>query len=124
MFIDTIRLTEQAKNKLIKVKRKTKIENWNVLCRWALCLSLADPNPVRFTDLKYNSSVEMTWKVFGGEYAEIYEALIRERCHMDGGNGTDENLIQIFRLHLHRGISYLDSNGCCSVEFFSVGQYS
>ena len=121
MFIDTIRLTEQAKNQLIKVKRKTKIENWNVLCRWALCLSLADPNPVRETELKCNSSVEMTWKVFGGEYSDIYEALIRERCHKDGENGSDRKLSQIFRLHLHRGISYLGSNSCSSVKFFTGG---
>ena len=110
MFIDTIRLTEQAKNQLIKVKRKTKIENWNVLCRWAICLSLSDPKPVRDAGLKNRSSVEMSWKVFGGELADVYEALIRERLHKDNGVSSKDNLARLFDLHLHRGISYLEND--------------
>ena len=37
--IDHIRLSQQAKDQLIKLKRVTGIEHWNVLCRWALCVS-------------------------------------------------------------------------------------
>ena len=115
MFIDTIRLTEQAKNQLIKVKRKTKIENWNVLCRWAFCLSLADPKPVKDGGVKNRSSVEMTWKVFGGEFADVYEALMRQRLNSDNELQTKDNLIRLFDLHLHRGISYLEKD---YLEFF------
>ncbi len=110
MFIDTVRISEQAKNQLIKLKRKTKIENWNVLCRWALCLSLADPKPVTEKEIITNSSVEMTWKVFGGEYHKIYEALLKERCYQDRIVLSKKNLSKQFKLHLHRGISYLDNS--------------
>jgi DNA sulfur modification protein DndE len=110
MIIETIRLSEQAKNQLIKIKRRTKIENWNTLCRWALCLSLADPKPVKDHEIKYNSSVEMTWKVFGGEYCDLFDALIKERCDQDGIELSKKNLTKQLKLHIHRGISYMDTN--------------
>ena len=41
--IKQVRTSKTAKEQLIKLKRITKIENWNILCRWALCRSLAEP---------------------------------------------------------------------------------
>ena len=38
---NSVRVNQQAKDQLIKLKRITGIKQWNVLCRWALCLSLA-----------------------------------------------------------------------------------
>ena len=34
-----VRVDERAKNQLTTLKRRTGIKNWNVLCRWALCVS-------------------------------------------------------------------------------------
>ena len=50
ILIDNIKLSNSAKEQLIKIKKITRIENWNILCRWAFCLSLSekeDPNPSR-----------------------------------------------------------------------------
>ena len=33
--IDRIKLSQSARDQLIKLKRITKIDQWNVLCRWA-----------------------------------------------------------------------------------------
>ncbi len=49
----------------------------------------------------------MSWHVFGGDAHEIYLALLKERCAQDGLGTSDEVLARQFRLHLHRGISYL-----------------
>ena len=49
----------------------------------------------------------MTWQVFGGEAQELYLALLVERCEKDGFGTSEEVLLEQFRLHLHRGISYL-----------------
>ena len=49
----------------------------------------------------------MSWKVFGGRYAELYVALLKERCVGDGLGSSPDVLAQQFRLHLHRGIAYL-----------------
>lgn len=107
MAIEHIRLSKQAREQLIRLKRYTGIEHWNVLCRWALCRSLAEasmPPPAR---IPADSNVEMSWRIFGGRYHEIYLALIKERCLRDGLGIDDDVLASQFRLHLHRGIGYL-----------------
>ena len=107
MSLDHIRISQPAKEQLIRLKRSTGIQHWNVLCRWAFCASLAESTPPSNTKVPNDSSIEMTWKVFGGSYHEIYLALLRERCHRDGIGTSDDVLALQFRLHLHRGISYL-----------------
>jgi len=109
MIIKQIILSNQAKDQLSRLKGRTGIQNWNVLCRWALCYSLQESTIPSNIDIPSDSNVEMSWHVFGGEYSEIFEALIIQRC-MNDGLGTDPaTLSKYFRLHLHRGISYLST---------------
>lgn len=110
MAIEHIRLSQKAKDQLIKLKRVTGIEHWNVLCRWALCASLAEQSIPPQSKIPADSNVEMSWKVFGGRYADLYMALIKERCVRDGLSVDSDTVAQQFRLHLHRGISYLSGN--------------
>ena len=110
MAIEHIRLSQQAKDQLIKLKRVTGIEHWNILCRWALCVSLAEQSVPPASKIPADSNVEMSWKVFGGRYADLYLALMKERCARDGLGSDAEVVAQQFRLHLHRGISYLAGN--------------
>ena len=105
--LERIKLSQTARDQLIKLKRITKIDQWNILCRWALCRSLAEPNPPSLIPIPADSNVEMTWKVFGGDMADILAITLKQRCHKDG-LGTDKETLAIqFRLHLHRGIGYL-----------------
>lgn len=107
MVIEHVRVSNDAKDQLIRLKRLTGIKHWNVLCRWALCVSLAEPSKPAPSRVLADSNVEMSWRVFGGRYADIYWAILKERCISDGLQTDDETLAQQFRLHLHRGISYL-----------------
>jgi DNA sulfur modification protein DndE len=107
MTIKQIRLSSQAKDQLIRLKTKTGIGQWNTLCRWAFCLSLKQPTPPTPVEVPADSNVEMTWQVFGGEAHELYLALLKERCERDGLGTSDDVIAKQFRLHLHRGISYL-----------------
>ncbi|MEX1216717.1 DNA sulfur modification protein DndE [Saccharospirillum sp.] len=103
--IDTIRLSEKQKQQLIILKRKTGIENWNVLCRWALCMSLADPTIPPKEDIPSDSNVEMTFKTFAGEYAEVYFTLLKE-SYRKFTKGTGEIELSTFvKIHLNRGIN-------------------
>jgi DNA sulfur modification protein DndE len=102
-----IRLSAQAKEQLIRLKTRTGIPQWNILCRWAFCLSLRQSTPPTPLDSPADSNVEMSWQVFGGEAQELYLALLKERCVRDGLDTSDEVLHRQFRLHLHRGIGYL-----------------
>lgn len=104
---DRIRLSQGAKEQLTKLKRQTKIDQWNILCRWALCRSLAEssiPSPV---PIPADSNVEMSWRVFGGELSDILIVALKQRCQNDGLGTDKETLATQFRLHLHRGIGYL-----------------
>ncbi len=107
MSIKQIRLSNQAKDQLIRLKTKTGIQQWNILCRWAFCLSLNEPTPPTPIDIPADSNVEMTWHVFGGERHELYLALLKQRCLRDRVDISPESLSRQFRLHLHRGIGYL-----------------
>lgn len=110
MAIEHVRLSQRAKDQLVKLKRATGIKHWNILCRWALCVSLAEQSAPPQSRILANSNVDMSWKVFGGRYADLYYILVKERCIRDG-LGTDPEIVaQQFRLHLHRGISYLAGN--------------
>ena len=102
--VETIRLSETAKANLSVMKRRTGLTNWNVLCRWALCASLADENPVVDIPVGEVSNVEMTWATFGGQHAELYAALIYARCHRDRLGTERETVANQFRLHLERGL--------------------
>lgn len=110
MVLETIRLSQQGKEHLIRLKRLTGIEHWNILCRWAFCISLAESNKPTISKIPSDSNVEMSWKVFGGKYADIYSAILKQRCIKDGVEINEESLATYFRVHLHRGLSYLAAN--------------
>ena len=108
--IERIRLSQTAKEQLSKLKRYTKIDQWNILCRCALCLSLSEksiPSPV---PIPADSNVEMTWRVFGGDLADLLAIALKQRGYNDGLGTDKETLATQFRLHLHRGIGYLAGN--------------
>ncbi|KWV59191.1 DNA sulfur modification protein DndE [Rhizobium altiplani] len=107
MIIEHIRLSKQAREQLIRLKRHTGIEHWNILCRWAFCRSLAEKSVPPPAKIPADSNVEMSWRVFGGRHADLYLALLKQRCVVDGIPINDEELAVQFRLHLHRGIAYL-----------------
>jgi len=107
MIIKQIRLSNQAKEQLIRLKTRTGIPQWNILCRWALCLSLKEPTPPTPIEIPADSNVEMSWHVFGGEHNELYMGLLKQRCVRDRLETDPETLNRQFRLHLHRGIGYM-----------------
>ena len=109
MIMKQLKLSVQERDRLIRIKSKTGIRNWNVICRWALCVSLADPAVPYGPEIPSDSNVEMTWQTFGGEYSDLYEQLFLERCRQDHISDDPEAVQHYFRLHLNRGINYLAS---------------
>ncbi len=107
MLIKHVRVSARARDQLIRLKSRTGIQQWNILCRWALCLSLREPSPPTPIEIPADSNVEMTWHVFGGDHHELYLAALKERCIQDGLGLSEDIVNKQFRLHLHRGIGYL-----------------
>lgn len=109
MIIKEIKLSNHAKEKLSRLKRKTDIKYWNILCRWAFCISISEDTIPANYEFELDSNVEMSWQTFSGENHEIYEALLHARCIEDGLPTDNKTLEKYFKLHLNRGISYLSS---------------
>ena len=102
MSIETVRISQRGKDQLVKLKRITGIRNWNVLCRWALATSLADPTVPLVRDVKTDSNIEMTWRTFGGTWTDIYLAYVKVRAWDELKDITDEAVERTFIAHLHR----------------------
>lgn len=107
MFLKQIKLSNVSKDRLSRLKGKTGIANWNILCRWAICYSLKENTVPTDVPIINDSNVEMSWYTFGGEYSDLYEALIKAWCIQKGFDTDDETLAKYFKLHLERGIAYL-----------------
>lgn len=108
-MIDRLRLTAGAKQQLITLKRRTGIEHYNVLCRHALCLSLANPAPAPDEHLQFANGLEIDWKTFAGDADATYLNLLIVRSLTDDGDASAATVRRSLTQHVHRGLSYLVS---------------
>jgi len=108
--VETVRVGKQARDQLMKLRRQTGIEHWNVLCRLAFCASVREKTPpIDVSSQKLDGGVEMTWKVFAGEQSDIYAALCWQRVDKDGFSNSSDGASNCLRAHLHRGLAFLAS---------------
>jgi len=102
----SIRLSQQAKDQLTRLKSVTGIEQWNILCRFGFLLSLAENAAPTTASLPFDSNVEMTWKVFCGDHEYTIWAILVSAGRKHGVN-TDPGISHLLRSHIHRGIAHL-----------------
>lgn len=107
MIVRQIRLSNRAKERLSRLKGKTGIKNWNVLCRWAYCYSLKESTIPTLENIDSDSNVEMSWYTFAGEYSDLYEALIIAWCKKMDIPTDNETMAKYIKMHIERGILYL-----------------
>jgi DNA sulfur modification protein DndE len=106
--VETVRISQRGKEILISAKRKTGIDQWNILCRWAVCASLAVETPPKQIKTLEESNIEIAWKVFGGQLSDFLAALVKARKKKDPG-AAELSESEYFRAHLERGIGYLQN---------------
>jgi DNA sulfur modification protein DndE len=105
--VKTIRIVETDRDLLGRLKRSTGVRGYNILCRWAFCMSLADANPTSVDPLGAASNLEIDWEVFAGPHKDVYWALLVQRVHEDGLPTDEDSLSREFYRHLHRGLGLL-----------------
>ena len=115
-MIETVKVSEKARNQLITLKKRTGIQNWNTLCRWAFCMSLAEKSAPPNEDIITDSPVEMTWRTFAGGNEALYLSMLMQRAKADSIPNDAAKINNYFKLHLHRGISYLNSSSSESIS--------
>ncbi len=108
-MIDRVRLSAAAKQHLITLKRRTGIEHYNVICRHALCASLANESRVPPEVMQFSGGIEIDWRTFAGDAEATYLNLLISRTLIDEGECGPAAVRQSLTLHLHRGLSYLVS---------------
>lgn len=109
-LIERVRLSAVAKQQLSTLKRRTGIEHYNVICRHALCASLANPTVVPVEILQYSGGIEIEWKTFAGEAEATLVNLLAVRALTEGHELSPAAIRQTLQAHVHRGLAYLVSN--------------
>lgn len=108
--VDHVRVSTTGREILIRIKKRTGLEHWNVICRIALCRSLANPKRPPKPIKTGESSIDMEWKTFAGPISEELTALVYLRASKDGIDfSKKEEISEYFRSHLERGISSLQN---------------
>lgn len=107
--IDRIRLTAAAKNQLITLKRKTGINHYNTLCRYAFCFSLANETVPPAENLNFNGGIEIDWRTFTGGNEALYLNIIILRQQQDVKFYDEDIIKSALNAHLHRGLSFMSS---------------
>ncbi|MFZ4700993.1 MAG: DNA sulfur modification protein DndE [Candidatus Methylumidiphilus sp.] len=104
--IEYIRVSATGKDILTKIKKRTGLEHWNELCRFALFRSLINRDPPLAVIKLGETSIEMEWKTFAGPFQHEFTALIIFRAQQDGIDVTrKDSLSEYFKAHLERGIA-------------------
>lgn len=102
--VETLRISQRGKEILTRLKRKTGVEHWNVLCRWALAESLANSKPPSNGPSDQNSGVDIKWETFGGVYSDVYALMVYAHAVREFGSVENVNLAEYVRAHLERGL--------------------
>lgn len=109
-IIDRVRISAAGKQQLSTLKRRTGIEHYNVLCRHALCASLANATKVPPEALQYSGGLEIDWRTFAGDAEATLANLLVLRAVMDEGESSVTVVRLVLHAHLHRGLAYLTSD--------------
>lgn len=101
-----VRLSKQTKDQIAQLKRRTGIKHMNVLCRWALCRSLAEPLPP--SPSMRDTASEIEWKIFSGSLGDVWWLLVLQDSYERTGESPNQERAEgLLRDHIARGMAYL-----------------
>ena len=107
--LDTVRSTSNVKNTLVRLKQLTGIETWNVLCRWAFCLSIKQENLPREIEETLDG-VEIDYEIFAAKNKDIYTQLLVNNLLRFKIEVNKRNLSKYLYAHINRGVNILYTN--------------
>ena len=113
--LEALKTTTHIKNVLSSIKRVTGIEYWNVICRWALCISLKQKSLPRLVEEKLDG-VEIDYDVFVGKNNSIYTQLLINNLMKHNIEITKSNMYKYLYAHVNRGVSILYNKKMKSIK--------
>jgi len=109
LTIDVLKTSTNLKNFLTRIKTNTGIANWNVICRWALCLSLKQTSLPREVDEKLDG-VEIDYDILVGKNKTIYTQLLINNLITHKVEINKKNLTKFLNAHVNRGANIIYTN--------------
>ena len=80
----------------------------NILCRYAICLSILEDKPVDLEKVKDSTGQEFNRQILVGQYDAIFKALIIQKTGM---SLSDEDYFPTYiKAHIERGVELLKNN--------------
>jgi len=126
-MIESIRLTESEKEMLTRIKRKTGIDSWNVLCRWAYMIGLSHQGTAGNAAHEKRDAVEIKWETFSGKNSYLYIAITQLRYTVELSKEREITLFDFVHRKLSTGIRILsksasENNLLCFSDFLRPEQ--
>ena len=109
LTIDILRTSSNVKNSLTRIKTITGISNWNIICRWALCLSLKQTSLPREVEEKLDG-VEIDYDTLVGKNKSIYTQLLINNLVTHNVAVDKKNLTKYLYAHVNRGVNIIYTN--------------
>ena len=107
--IDLLRTSANVRNSLTRIKTITGIPNWNIICRWALCLSLKQTSLPREVDEKLDG-IEIDFDTLVGKNKSIYTQLLINNLISHKVEIDKKNLTKYLYAHVNRGVNIIYTN--------------
>ena len=107
--IDILRTSSNVKSSLTRIKTITGISNWNIICRWAFCLSLKQTSLPREMEEKLDG-VEIDYDTLVGKNKSIYTQLLINNLVTHNVALDKKNLTKYLYAHVNRGVNIIYTN--------------
>jgi len=118
--IDILRTSSNVKSSLTRIKTITGISNWNIICRWAFCLSLKQTSLPREVEEKLDG-VEIDYDTLVGKNKSIYTQLLINNLVTHNVAVDKKNLTKYLYAHVNRGVNIIYTNKLKNIsELFHI----
>src|SRR5258708_6936705 len=95
--VETLHISQLGRDQLIKIKRQTGIEHYNIICRWALCVSFSEKSIPSSVSGPSTGGLAIDWRVFAGDFSDVFSALLLFRLRQDGLENNAESVATCLR---------------------------
>lgn len=106
-MIFRLKTSAKCQNTLADLYSRTNITP-NILCRYAISLSVLEDSPVDIDKVKDSTGQEFNRQILTGKYDTVFKAII---SHREGRHLDDEEYFPVYiKAHIERGVELLKNN--------------